>query len=82
MPTVVGEEATKPERDLAKGEVFEIILARGESTFAQFEKRMGISSSTLHRIKLGEQNVTIDTLEQGMDRLKVSMGDFFDVSKR
>jgi hypothetical protein len=42
----------KPERDLSKVEVFEIIPARGESTFAQFEKRMGISASTVHRIEL------------------------------
>jgi transcriptional regulator with XRE-family HTH domain len=51
--------------------------ARGESTFAQFEKRMGISSSTLHRIELGDQNVTLDTLEQIMERLKVSMAEIF-----
>jgi transcriptional regulator with XRE-family HTH domain len=51
--------------------------ARGEMTFAQFEKRMGISASTLHRIELGDQNVTIDTLEQIKERLKVSMADIF-----
>lgn len=51
--------------------------ARGDSTFAQFEKRMGISASTLHRIELEQQNVTIDTLEQIMDRLKVSASDIF-----
>jgi transcriptional regulator with XRE-family HTH domain len=50
---------------------------RGEMTFTQFEKRMGISASTLHRIELGDQNVTIDTLEAIKDRLKVSMSDIF-----
>ena len=46
-------------------------------TFAQFEKKMGISASTLHRIEIGEQNVTIDTLEDITNRLKVSMSDIF-----
>ena len=38
-------------------------VARGEIHLAQFERKMGISASTLHRIELAEQNVTIDTLE-------------------
>jgi len=50
---------------------------RGEMTFAQFEKKIGISASTLHRIELGDQNVTIDTLEDILDRLKVKMSDIF-----
>ena len=56
--------------------------ARGDWTFAQFEKRMGISASTLHRIELEQQNVTLDTLESIMDRLKVSMSDIFDDPKK
>lgn len=55
--------------------------ARGDSTFAQFEKRMGISASTLHRIELGQQNVTLDTLEQIMNRLKASAADIFPAGK-
>jgi transcriptional regulator with XRE-family HTH domain len=51
--------------------------ARGEMTFAQFEKKLGISASTLHRIELGQQNVTLDTLEQILERLKVSVADVF-----
>lgn len=51
--------------------------ARGEMTFAQFEKKMGISASTLHRIELEQQNVTLDTLEQILDRLRVSMAEIF-----
>ena len=31
---------------------------------------MGISDSTLHRIEMGEQNVTLKTLQQISDRLK------------
>jgi len=50
---------------------------RGESTFAQFSKKIGISSSTLHRIELGQQNVTIDTLEHITVRLKVTLSEIF-----
>jgi DNA-binding Xre family transcriptional regulator len=56
--------------------------ARGDLTFAQFEKKMGISGSTLHRIELGQQNVTLDTLEAIMDRLKVTTADIFDDPKK
>jgi transcriptional regulator with XRE-family HTH domain len=56
--------------------------SRGDLTFAQFEKKMGISGSTLHRIELGQQNVTLDTLEAIMDRLKVSMSDIFGSSTK
>lgn len=51
--------------------------ARGEMTFAQFEKKVGVSASTLHRLELGHQNITIDSLEQILDRLKVTMADIF-----
>lgn len=56
--------------------------ARGELTFVQFEKKMGISGSTLHRIELGQQNVTLDTLEVIMDRLKVNMSEVFPLEKK
>lgn len=55
---------------------------RGELTFAQFEKRMGISSSTLHRIELCDQNVTLDMLETITDRLKISIADIFGDGKK
>ncbi len=42
---------------------------------------MGISASTLHRIELEQQNVTLDTLETILDLLKVSMSDIFDEAK-
>ena len=46
-------------------------------TFAQFEKKMGISASTLHRIEICDQNVTLDMLETITTRLKVSVSDIF-----
>ena len=38
---------------------------------------MGISDSTLHRLEMGEQNVTLKTLEQITERLKSKVSDIF-----
>jgi transcriptional regulator with XRE-family HTH domain len=51
---------------------------RGERTYAQFARRMGLSDSTLHRLELGEQNVTLKTLEQIARRLQCRVSDMFD----
>jgi DNA-binding Xre family transcriptional regulator len=51
---------------------------RGNTTFQQFSRKIGISDSTLHRLELGEQNVTLQTLEQICDRLKCSVSEIFD----
>jgi DNA-binding Xre family transcriptional regulator len=50
---------------------------RGDLTFQQFSRKTGISDSTLHRMELGEQNVTLKTLEQICDRLKCSVAEVF-----
>jgi DNA-binding Xre family transcriptional regulator len=50
---------------------------RGNLTFQQFSRKTGISDSTLHRLELGEQNITLNTLEQICDRLKYSIADIF-----
>ena len=50
---------------------------RGDLTYAQFARKMGISDSTLHRLELGEQNVTLKTLEHIVTRLKCKMSDVF-----
>jgi len=50
---------------------------RGGLTFKQFSRKTGISDSTLHRLELGEQNITLNTLEQICDRLKCSMAEIF-----
>jgi transcriptional regulator with XRE-family HTH domain len=51
--------------------------ARGAQTYAQFARRVGISSSTLQRLEVAEQNVTLDTLEQIADRLNASVSEIF-----
>lgn len=50
---------------------------RGDLTFQQFSRKTGISDSTLHRLELAEQNITINTLEHLCDRLKCSVGEIF-----
>ncbi len=50
---------------------------RGEETLAQYARKLGISDSTLQRLEIGEQNITVDTLEQIIDRLKCSISDVF-----
>ena len=56
--------------------------ARGELTYVQFEKRMGISASTLHRTEMCRQNVTLDMLDTITNRLKVSISDIFVDQKK
>ena len=48
---------------------------RGEMTLPAFARKLGISSSSLHRMEMGEKNVTLTTLE----RLKCGMTDVFEV---
>ena len=50
---------------------------RGDLTFKQFSRKVGVSDSTLHRMEMAEQNVTLKTLEQICDRLKCSVADVF-----
>ena len=50
---------------------------RGELTYAQFSRRIGISKSTLQRLEQGEQNITVDTLEQLLGKLSAGMADVF-----
>jgi DNA-binding Xre family transcriptional regulator len=50
---------------------------REDLTFHQFSRKTGISGSTLHRLEQGEQNITLNSLEQLCDRLKCSIADIF-----
>jgi DNA-binding Xre family transcriptional regulator len=50
-------------------------------TYAQFARKVGLSDSTLYRMEMGEQNVTLKTLEQICDRLKCRVSDLFDEGK-
>ncbi len=50
---------------------------RGEQTLAQFANRLGLSDSSLQRLELAQQNVTLKTLELIAKRLKCKLGDIF-----
>jgi DNA-binding Xre family transcriptional regulator len=51
---------------------------RGELSYPAFARKLGVSSSSLHRMEMGEQNVTIKTLEYLLKRLKCNVKDVFD----
>jgi transcriptional regulator with XRE-family HTH domain len=50
---------------------------RGEKTLRDFGREAGLSSSTLQRLEMGEQNITVDTLENVLRKLKVTVRDVF-----
>ena len=55
---------------------------RGEMSLPSYARKLGISSSSLHRMELSEQNVTLKTLEHLLKRLKCNLTDVFtDVDK-
>jgi len=51
---------------------------RGDLTYKQFARKLGTSASTLHRMELSQQNVTIKTLDQICKRLKCKISDIFE----
>jgi transcriptional regulator with XRE-family HTH domain len=50
---------------------------RGEMTFAQFSKKVGLPPSTIFRLERCEQSITLGRLNQVMDKLKCSWKDVF-----
>lgn len=50
---------------------------RGDLTLQQFARKSGISDSTLHRMEMADQNVTLKTLELICSRLKCKVSDIF-----
>jgi DNA-binding Xre family transcriptional regulator len=52
---------------------------RGEMTLPAYARKLGISSSSLHRMEMGEQNVTLKTLELLLKRLKCNAADVFNL---
>lgn len=50
---------------------------RGERSQRQFATQLGIGRSTYNRLEMGEENVTINTLDTICIRLGVSMGELF-----
>lgn len=50
---------------------------RGTRTQVDFAKIIGISKSSLNRMEIGEQNISIDTIEIICYKLKISASEFF-----
>jgi len=50
---------------------------RGQTSYAEFSKRTGLTPSTLFRLENCQQSITIGRLEQVMNRLKVTLWDIF-----
>jgi transcriptional regulator with XRE-family HTH domain len=50
---------------------------RGETTFAVFARKLGMTPSSLFRLENGQQSITLKSLQQIMDRLHCSVQDIF-----
>jgi DNA-binding Xre family transcriptional regulator len=50
---------------------------RGDQTFADFSRKLGLPPSTLHRLESCEQSITLGRLHQIMSRLKCEVADIF-----
>jgi DNA-binding Xre family transcriptional regulator len=50
---------------------------RGDQTFADFSRKLGLPPSTLHRLETCEQSITLGRLHQIMGRLKCDLSDIF-----
>ncbi len=50
---------------------------RGQSTFRQFSKKLGLPPSTLYRLEMGYQSITLRRLQQIMERLNCTLADIF-----
>jgi putative transcriptional regulator len=53
---------------------------RGDIPQLQFCKKLGVSKSSLHRMEMGEQNVTLEMLDAVCARLKFDICDLFPPS--
>lgn len=51
--------------------------ARGELSYLEFSKKCGLSPMSLNRIELGEQKISLDKLEDVLNRLKLKLSDIF-----
>ncbi|WP_089945568.1 helix-turn-helix domain-containing protein [Candidatus Entotheonella palauensis] len=55
----------------------ELRRRRGERSQRQFALQLGIGRSTYNRIEMGEENLTLNTLDTICKRLGISIGQLF-----
>jgi len=65
-------------RNLEKKLASKLRKLRGNTSLIEFSQKLGISKSSLHRMEMGQQNVTLETLETLCRRLKCQVADLFD----
>jgi len=53
-------------------------MRRGEQTYRQFAPKLGMSSSTLHRLENMEQSITLAKLYAVAQRMRVSLDDILN----
>ena len=63
--------------NLAKRLARKLIQLRGEAPQYLFARRIGLSKSSLNRMELGDQNVSLKTLDRLCARLKCDVADLF-----
>jgi DNA-binding Xre family transcriptional regulator len=51
--------------------------SRGEASYSEYAKKLGMTASNLHRLENGQQTITLRKLQEIMERLKVDLGDIF-----
>ncbi len=64
-------------RDLDKQLAKFLRQQRGDLSYAQFARKVGLPHTTLHRIERGEHRITLWKLEVILDKLKVKLSDIF-----
>ena len=50
---------------------------RGDLTYQQFARKLGITQSSLFRLEQSQQSITLRRLQQIMARLKCELGEIF-----
>lgn len=55
---------------------------RGDDTYAAISRVTGVPISTLHRLEIGQQSITLRLLDQILRRLKASPADVFPAGWR
>lgn len=50
---------------------------RGEMSYSEFARKIGVGHMTARRLESGEHHITLKKLEVILDKLKVKMGDIF-----
>jgi len=50
---------------------------RGDTSYAVFARKLGMTPSSLFRLENGQQSITLKNLESILERLKCSLNDVF-----